>query len=95
MTSHKVNFELQSRVRKYLEYTLKNESNSEQEKNIMEKLNNSLKNELLIESLGKIIKKIPFLKENFSDSTLERIVFIIKKMQLSPEEFLYKVTYSL
>ena len=92
MKTHNISFELQSRVRKSLEYTLKNEaSNSDQDNIIMNKLNSSLKNELLIESLGKIIKEIPFFKNNFSNSTIESLVFTLKKIQLSPEEFLYKV----
>ena len=56
MTNYKVNFELQSRVRNYLEYTLKSQSHSEGENVIFKKLNKSLKKELLMESLGKLIK---------------------------------------
>ena len=92
MRSHNVSFELQSRVRKYLEYTLKNEvTHSDGENNILNKLNTSLKKELLIESLGKIIKAVPFFKNNFSDNSIEQLVFRLKKMQLTPEEFLYRV----
>ncbi len=85
---------MQSRVRKYLEYTLKNESNSEEdETHILNKLNKSLRNELLIESLGKIIKEIPFFKKNFSNSSIEQLVFALRKLRLSPEEFLYRVLF--
>lgn len=91
MTSHKVSFELQSRVRKYLEYTMKNTNHMEEEKIILNKLNRSLKDELLIESLGKVIKGVPFFKENFSEEFLEKLVFIMKKRQISPEEYLYCV----
>ena len=92
MRKHNVSFELQSRVRKYLEYTLKNQvSNSDGENNILNKLNSSLKKELLIESLGKFIKQIPFFKNNFSNDSIENLAFCLKKLQLSPEEFLYRV----
>lgn len=63
----------------------------EEEKIILNKLNKSLKDELLIESLGKVIKGVPFFKANFSEEFLEKLVFIMKKRQVSPEEFLYRV----
>ena len=91
MTRYKVNFEIQSRVRKYIEYTLKNESNSEQENLILNKLNKSLKKELMMESMGKFIKEIPFFKDNFCSETIEKIVFSLKKVQLNPEDFLFNV----
>ena len=91
MNNYDVDFELQSRVRKYLKYTLKNETNSEGEKNILNKLNKSLRKELLMESLGKLLRGIPFFKNNFTDSSLEKLVFSLKKLQISPEEFLFNV----
>lgn len=91
MTDYEVDFELQSRVRKYLEYTLKNEKNSEEEKNILNKLNKSLKKELLMNSLGCLLKKIPFFAESISEKSLEKIVYSMRKIQMSPEEFLYTV----
>jgi len=92
MNNYDVNFELQSRVRKYLEYTLKNETNSSDGENIiLNKLNKSLKNELLMESVGKFLKEIPFFNENFSALAIQRCVTSMRKLQLSPEEFLYHV----
>jgi len=94
MNRHAVNFELQSRVRKYLEYTLWNESKSEEEENsILNKLNKTLKQELLMESLGKHLKDIPFFKNNFSQTTIQKIVFSLRKIQLNPEEFVINVNY--
>lgn len=92
MTNHKVSFELQSRVRKYLEYTMNNTTHMEEEKIVLNKLNKSLKDELLIESLGKIVKAVPFFVDNFSEDFLEKLVFVLKKRQVSPEEFLFRVT---
>ena len=91
MTNYKVDFELQSRVRKYLEYTLKNQTNSEAELIILKKLNKSLKKELLMESIGKLIKEIPFFKNNLSENSIEKLTFSLKKIELTPEEFLYTV----
>lgn len=93
MNNYDVTFELQSRVRKYLEYTLKNESRSDCENTILNKLNKSLKKELMMESIGNFLKGIPFFRDNFTEDSLEKFVFSLKKIQLSPEEFLYKVLF--
>ena len=91
MNNYGVNFELQSRVRKYLKYNQQHETNSDAENQILNKLNKSLKKELLIESFGKLLKEIPFFKDNFSSGTIEKLSFFMRKRQLSPEEFLYYV----
>ena len=93
MNEHDVDFELQIRVRKYLEYTLKNEANKAGESLIMGKLNKNLRTELLMESLGKLLNGIPFFKDNFTEKTISKLVFSLKKLQLSPEEFLYTVLH--
>lgn len=91
MKRHEVSFDIQSRIRGYLKYTIKNEINSTIEDQIMPKLNKSLKKELLMASIGKFVYSIPVFKRNFSERTIEKIVFAIKKVKLSPDEALYKV----
>lgn len=93
MKKQDVNFELQSRVRKYLEYTMNNESYSEEENLILNKLTKSLKKEVLLESYGKFIEDLPLFKENFSKETKEKMVFALKTLSYSPEEFVYHVKY--
>ena len=44
-----------------------------------------------MESLGKYLKDIPFFKNNFSQNSIEKIVFSLKKIQLNPEEFVINV----
>lgn len=91
MNEYSVDFELQSRVRKYLEYTLKNEKNTSEEHLILNKLNKSLKKELLMNSIGKTLKEIPFFAENISENSLEKIVLSMRKIQMCPEEHLFNV----
>ena len=91
MKKQNLDFELQSRVRRYLEYTMKNESNLEEEQKILLKLTKSLKNEVLMESFGKYIENIPFFKINFSKETIGNIVLSLKELRFSPEEFIYRV----
>lgn len=95
MNKYSIDFELQSRVRKYLKYTLKNESNFDEENNLLNKLNKSLKKEVLMNSIGKLIHNIPFFSENFSENAIEQAAFSMKKIQMSPEEILYNVFFFL
>ena len=93
MKRQNLNFELQGRVRKYLEYTINNENNGDQESEILNKLTKSLKKEVLIESYGKIIEQIPFINDNFSTETKEKIVFSLKSLTFSPEDYVYQVSF--
>ena len=92
MNKNNLDFELQSRVRKYLEYTMTNQSNLEAESIILNKLTKTLKNEVLLDSYGKFIQKIDFFKNNFSNSSLQDIMLSLKELRLTPEEFLYYVS---
>lgn len=93
MSKKNLNFELKSRVRRYLEYKMKNENNSDVKacNEILNKLSENLKNEVTLESFSKYIENIPFFKNNFSQSTLEKLVFSLKEINFSPEEIIYKV----
>ena len=91
MNKQNLNFELQSRVRKYLEYTLNHESNMDSENEILNKLTKSLKKEVLMESYGKYINELPFFNDNFSNETKEKIVLALRSLTFSPEEYIYQV----
>lgn len=93
MKKQNVNFELQSRVRKYLEYIMYNESNAEQESEVLNKLTKSLKKEVLLESYGKFIENIPLFNDNFSNETKEKLVFALRTLNYSPEEYVYQVSF--
>ena len=90
MNKNNLEFELQSRVRRYLEYTMKNENNLEQMKGILNKLTKSLRNEVLFQSYGRFIKENKFFG-NFSIKTQEKIVVSLKEVKLSPEEHIHSV----
>ena len=95
MNKNNLNFELKSRVRRYLEFKIKNESNLDNEscEAILKKLTTKLKNEVLLESFGKYIENIPFFKENFSKSTLEKLSLSLRELSFSPEEIIYQVHF--
>jgi len=90
MKKNDLRFELQSRVRRYLEYTMKNEDNEEGLMNILNKLTKSLKSEVLFDSYGKYIDENQFFKR-FSAKTKEKLILSISEVKFSPEEIIYQV----
>ena len=94
MQNKNIEFDLQGKVRKYLNYLQDiNSTNSEIEKELISKLNPSLKEELLIRANGKIIKNLPFFSKNFSEKTLRKLVFALKPNRFYPEEILCEVFF--
>ena len=91
MRENNINFELQGKVRKYLEHLMTKESNSEKEQEIFSKLTHSLKKELMLNSNGKLLSQIPFFTNNFCEETVEDLSFCLQKIRYSPEEYLYKL----
>ena len=92
MKKKNIDFELQGRVRKYLEYIMHKEKNSEKETEIISKLTESLQKEVLMESHGTILTKVPLFKNNFSAETVQNLSFKMRQCKFSPEEYIYHVS---
>jgi hypothetical protein len=91
MVKHNINSDLQTRVRKYFEY-LWNEiqkQKTEEENQIINKLSDSLKEELLLEANGRLIKGLKMLALNFSDQALQKTVYILKEINFTPGDLIY------
>ena len=69
------------------------ERNSDKEVEILNKLTASLRNEVLLQSHGNILTKIPLFTKNFSAHTVQTLSFCMKKLKFSPEEYVYKVLF--
>ena len=93
MSKNNLNFELKSRVRRYLEFKMENEKNLDSEscEHILNKLTKKMKDEVLLESFEKYIQNIPFFNDNFSKSTLEKLSLSLKELSFSPKEIIFQV----
>lgn len=91
MKKNNVDFDFQFRVRKYLEYCFEEENEKEQEEFIYNKLSNAIKNEYHFQMYGKKILSIPFFSKNFSKNSLLSLCKCIKKVDLAPDEIIFKV----
>ena len=91
MKSNKIDFDFQFRVRKYIEYIFREESDKKKEDKIFKKLSKPIKDEFFNQMYGKKLNSIPFFKQNFSADGLKAISTIIKKIDIAPEETVLKV----
>ena len=93
MQRNKIDFYLQNKIRNYMNF-LNDEmnENADIEKNLINKLNHSLKEEIIIRVNGSILKNIPFFFNNFSEETLRKLVFIMKEVKFYPEEIIFQVS---
>ena len=94
MQSKNIEFDLKGKVRKYLNFLQEiNTANADIEKELISKLNPSLKEELLIRANGRILKNLPFFSKNFSEKTLRKLVFALKPNRYYPEEIICEVNF--
>ena len=85
--------ELQLKVRDYLKNVLEREAkeNLERVYNMVQKLSPSLREEFMMRTHGKILKKYPLFAKNFSKAFLKKLIFLLRKKCVLPEEFIYQV----
>ena len=91
-----VDFELQARVRKYLEHLWLEEEieDRETEERIIESLSVSLREELLIQSKGKVLAQFSLFTDYFSDIFLEEICQKVNTVNYAPDDIiLYVLIY--
>ena len=88
MDRFKVNFSLQMRVRKYLEFAFweKKDRLSHEESNVLENLNRELQTKVLFETYGSIVQSIPSLVTNFSNQIVNKAAGALQVLHLAPNE---------
>ena len=91
MSENTIDFELRGRVRSYLQYFMHKESNHKKQEEILNKLTEALKNEVIFEANSKYLFEIPLFSKNFSINFIENLAFAIKQVRYSPEEYIFHV----
>lgn len=92
MHKNGVNETLKLKVKKYLHYVWKSENkNFEKSEEILEKLPNKMREEILLESTGKFLKSFPILTNNFTPQLIEYLALNLKPLNFSPSDLIYKV----
>ena len=88
-----IDIKLQRRVQEYLYFmwSEQSSSNNEEEILIINKLNETLKEELLLESYGGIFMNSPMFVKNFTEKSLRKMVRTIKEVKFFPGEEILEV----
>lgn len=93
MKSRGLNKALQLKVQKYLEYM--HEENKFGYKNgdlLLSSLSSKLKQEVLIDIYGKILKDYVVFNNNFSTNFLKKIALKIREMTFAPDDIIIEVS---
>ena len=94
LRQNNLNLDLRIKIRNYLEYTWQEEkiSNVEEAQEIINKrLSKSLKDELMLNSNGLVLKSIPLLKKNFSEETLKQLSYEMTECNMTPGDVIYNI----
>jgi len=93
MEKKNVDYDLQMKIREYLKFIWQDESiqNTDIEGEIISKLSNSLRSELIFESYGQVLKKTPLFFANFSEKFLGELMYEIKEVRNLPEDSIFIV----
>ena len=88
-----VDFELQVKIRKYLEHLwlIEEIENKELEEQIIDKLSTSLREELLIQSHGSVLAKFDLLTKVFSEEVLAKASQIVETVSFAPDDIILYV----
>ena len=92
MRQKKINFNLRTKIRNYLEYLWRDEQihNSEISNEIINKLSKSLREELLLNANGVILKNFNLFHNNFSEDSLKKLVLIMKEVKFIPGDIIFQ-----
>ena len=91
MKRKNVSFDLKMRVRKYMEYIWYEEKIGKinEEAKIVQRLSDSLKEELLLEANGGILQNLKIFSLNFSEFFLKKTIHLLHEVRFTPGETIF------
>lgn len=96
MVKKNIDSDLHTRIKEYLKFIWneKKLNHNDKELEIINSLSSTLKEELLLESYGGIIKGLPALHRFFSEKTLKKMVSLIKEAHFIPGDKIFIVHFN-
>ena len=91
MRQKNINFDLRMRIRKYIQFIWHEEKahNELETSRVIGKLSKSLRQELLLQANGIILRELPMFNLNFSEESLKKIVYTMKEVSFIPGDIIY------
>ena len=94
MDNKNIGYDLQMKIRKYFYFMHEQKvASSQTENEVIGKLSNSLREEVMIKAYGEILQSVPLFAENFSEATMRELILSMKKLRFYPEEVIFKVIF--
>ena len=91
MIGKNIEFDLQNKVRQYINGLYDNDFDAEEAKtNVINKLDSSLKGELLFKANGKLLMNAPIFNK-LSTKTLKKMVYVMKKVNFHSDDIIFQV----
>ena len=92
MKYNNIDFELKIKIRNYLEYiwNAEKQQNRHETQDVINRLSQSLREELLLKANGVLIKDIALLTNNFSGTSLRNLVHEMKEINLTPGDIIFR-----
>ena len=92
MDKKNIGYDLQMKIRKYFYFMHEHKvTNGQMENEVIGKLSNSLREEVMIKAYGEILQSIPLFAQNFSQATVRELILSMRKLRFYPEEVIFKV----
>lgn len=93
MKQKNISVDLRIRIRKYIEYIWQEErvQNETETHDIINKLSRNLKEELLLNANGIILREFPLFYMSFSEDSLRKLVYHIHEVSLTPGDLVYSL----
>ncbi|CAD8157596.1 unnamed protein product [Paramecium octaurelia] len=93
MVKNRIEFDLQTKIRSYLEYIWKEEQeqNDDQVGDVISKLSKQLQEELQFQLRGNILRKCKIMVNTFSESLIKNLLQLMEEQSFSPDERIISV----
>lgn len=81
---------MQLKVRMYFEYSLRQKGNENEIEELINQIPSELKKDIRVDLYSKYLRKVSFIKQALSDTTIESLCMVATECKLQPDEILFK-----
>jgi len=92
MSKNSIDINLQAKAKQYIEFKLEHErAMRESDKVILQSLSQNLRDQMIKQVNGRVIKNNQLFQKSFGSSLLTKLATLLEEQLLAPDEYIYKV----
>jgi len=93
MSKNNIDMNLQIKAKQYIEFKLEHEkAMRESDKAILHSLSQSLRDQMIKQVNGRVMKNNQLFQKSFGSSLLTKLAMQLEEQLLAPDEYIYKVS---